>query len=154
MDKSRIYKFPRPLGTHAELKLAHRRDSALNMALALTTSTTELRLIMVRQEDYPIHLMEKCVNNFLLEFKDRFNQIMPGRLMGSARPNWIGPRYKDLVWWAPLPCKTFHTKENEYSLIDAYQVLEDLKNGKTNQFWGQGELAMAEHLIRRKAVVL
>jgi hypothetical protein len=154
MDKSRVYKFPRPLGTHAEAKLAYRRDSALNMALALHTSNVELKLIMVRQVDYPIHLIEKCRNNFLLEFKDHFNQIMPGRLLGSARPNWIGPRYKDLEWWTPLPCVVNHLTEQEYSLIDAYKVLEDLRNGRTNQFWGEEERAMAEHLIRRKAVVL
>jgi hypothetical protein len=148
----RIHTFKKEGETHAEFKVRIRNDSAWNMGLALATSEKQLTLILVRQADYPIHLIQKSANDFLLYFDNINIGLIPGRVLGSSRPSWIGPRYKNLTYWAPVPFAVDWTPSP--TLLDCYKLLDDIKHGRSNQFYSPEEIKLSDALIRRKAVVL
>ena len=135
---------------HAELKIKLRNDSAWNAGLALATAEKELKLIRVKQNLYPIHLINQVSNYFILWFSSVQPTIHPGKMMGSERPNFIGPAYANLIGWAPLPT----TVNNIPTVPDVYELLDDLINERPNNFYAREQLNLAKSLRERRAVVL
>lgn len=132
------------------------RCMALNIGMALTeTEEPELKLIRVNQSLYPIHMIGPCLNYFLLFFREAI-EIHPGNIRRSNRPEYIGPRYSKLKAWAPIPLqKKQHIEIDsnwEYPVFDCYQLMNDLKNGNINTYYGQQEHDLARSLIGAKAV--
>ncbi len=135
---------------HAEYKIKLRKDSAWNAGLALADSDEELKLIKVYQARYPIHLINQVTNYFVLFFRGATPQLHPGKMMGSERPNFIGPAYAHLKSWMPL--RDF--ADPIPTVPDVYMLLDDLINKRPNNFYGREQIELAESLRERRAVVL
>lgn len=139
--------------TGRPLQELQQKDSAWNAALAMSHGE-KVELILIKQALYPLHLVGKSDNYFILLIKGYGITGHPGKMDGAQRPDYIGPLYNRIKYWAPFPIwESISRNMPETQNLNLYQLLKDIKNGRPNKHWTEEQLKMADELIRRRAVV-
>jgi hypothetical protein len=139
-----------------EVSLAEkdRIRTALNLGIALASAEQELKLIMVKQVEYPLHLFGRFINEVLIFFKDGTFTTHSGAFETRARINIIGPKYNLIQWWSPIPLLKAQTATGK---AEAYTMMQDLIQNTPNKFYEQIERSFLDeslgYIARRKVAV-
>lgn len=139
------------------LVVKDRVRTAFNLGVALAAGSNEfpeLKLILVEQKLYPLHMFSRMINDVMVIFKGGSFGVCPGKIEGINRINFIGPRYNSIIAWSPIPLMT---KQKAEAGVDAYTMMQDLVAGRSNNYYEQIEKSFLnesfEYISRRQVAM-